>query len=132
MGIMYSQMVWILVFHVFLLYSFGISVCQFPPASHACRKRVTGFFSRLAIRQTTSWYQGFLSRSSGKNDGCAMAGGSMPQHAPADAGCSGFNRQGFYAGAQTQYLSRLAPHDMKKPDQVRLFYGRCAQAVAFA
>ena len=91
MGIMYSQMVWILVFHVFLLYSLGISVCQFPPASHVCRKRMTGFFSRLAIRQTASWYQGFLSRSSGKDDGCATAGCSMPQHAPADVGCSGFN-----------------------------------------
>jgi hypothetical protein len=43
-----------------------------------------------------------------------------------------FQQAGFYVGAQTQYLSRLSLHDVKKPDVVRLFCGRCAQAVAFA
>jgi len=64
---------------------------------------MTGFFSRLAIHQTASWYQGFLSRSSGKDKG----GLFYSSHPPADAGGSGFNRQMLYAGAQAQCLSRL-------------------------
>jgi len=70
---------------------------------------MTGFFSRLAIHQTASWYQWFLSRSSGKDDECAKAGCSIPRTLLLTRAVLV-----SIAVAQTQCLSRLAPLGMKK------------------